>query len=61
MSLVKTVKLLPDCNIHLTLVGRGNEKDHLISFINENGLQPGDQLPNEVDLMNNLKLDVERS
>lgn len=26
MSLVKTVKLLPDCNIHLTLVGRGNEK-----------------------------------
>ncbi|MFQ7171643.1 MAG: GntR family transcriptional regulator [Thomasclavelia ramosa] len=28
----------------------------MIGYINENGLQPGDRLPNEVDLMNKLKV-----
>lgn len=56
MSLVKTVKLLPDCNIHLTLVGRGNEKDHLISFINENGLQKKVTILDEVPRTKVLEL-----
>lgn len=30
--------------------------EQIIGYINENGLQPGDQLPNEVDLMNKLKV-----
>ena len=35
--------------------------EQIIGYINENGLQPGDQLPNEVDLMNKLKVGRERS
>lgn len=30
--------------------------EQIITYINENNLQPGDQLPNEVDLMNKLKV-----
>lgn len=30
--------------------------EQIITYINENNLQPGDQLPNEIDLMNKLKV-----
>lgn len=30
--------------------------EQIITYINQNNLQPGDQLPNEIDLMNKLKV-----